>query len=166
MIAELLAKEGYAVTLVTPVPQVSQWTTNTMEAHRIRARIIEAGVEVRTDTAVTAVSSNGVTTACRFTGRTGHLDADAVVMVTARLPHDELYTELHSRSDDWSAAGVRGVTGIGDAWAPSTIAAAVWSGHRFAEELDAPRNDDPVPFRREVTQMSIEPIFGSPAPVS
>lgn len=166
VIAELLAKEGYAVTLVTPVPQVSQWTTNTMEAHRIRARIIEAGVEVRTDTAATAVSSNGVTTACRFTGRTGHLDADAVVMVTARLPHDELYTELHSRSDDWSAAGVRGVTGIGDAWAPSTIAAAVWSGHRFAEELDAPRNDDPVPFRREVTQLSIEPVFGSPAPVS
>ncbi len=41
VIAELLAKEGYAVTLVTPAPQVSQWTVNTMEAHRIRARIIE-----------------------------------------------------------------------------------------------------------------------------
>ena len=166
VVAEMLAKEGFAVTLVTPVPQVSQWTTNTMEAHRIRARIMEAGVDVRTDTAVTAVDATGVQTACRFTGRTGHLDADAVVMVTARLPHDELYTQLHERSDDWAAAGVRSVTGVGDAWAPSTIAAAVWSGHRFAEELDVPRNDDPVPFRREVTQLSIEPVFSTPVSVS
>ncbi len=162
VIAELLAKEGYAVTLVTPVPQVSQWTTNTMEAHRIRARIIEAGVEVRTDTAVTAIGAGGVDTACRFTGRAGALDADSVVLVTARLPHDELYTELHAREDEWSAAGISTVKGIGDAWAPSTIAAAVWSGHRFAEDLDTPPNDAPVPFRREVTQLSIEPVFRAP----
>ena len=87
-------------------------------------------------------------------------------MVTARLPHDELYTQLQERGDDWAAAGVSSVTGVGDAWAPSTIAAAVWSGHRFAEELDAPRNDDPVPFRREVTQLSIEPVFSTPVSVS
>ncbi|UZF55499.1 FAD-dependent oxidoreductase [Gordonia polyisoprenivorans] len=166
VIAELLAKEGYAVTLVTPAPQVSQWTVNTMEAHRIRARIIEAGVEVRTDTALTAIGAGGVGTACRFTGRTGELDADAVVLVTARLPHDELYTALHARADEWSAAGVRSVRGIGDAWAPSTIAAAVWAGHRYAEELDVEKSDDPVPFRREVTQLSIEPVFRTPVTAS
>ena len=49
--------------------------------------------------------------------------------------------------------------GIGDAWAPSTIAAAVWSGRRYAEELDAdlPSNDV-VPFRREVTELAPLPL--------
>ncbi|ADG77023.1 NADH:flavin oxidoreductase/NADH oxidase OS=Tsukamurella paurometabola (strain ATCC 8368 / DSM/ CCUG 35730 / CIP 100753 / JCM 10117 / KCTC 9821 / NBRC 16120/ NCIMB 702349 / NCTC 13040) OX=521096 GN=Tpau_0381 PE=4 SV=1 [Tsukamurella paurometabola] len=163
VIAELLASEGFVVTLVTPVPQVSQWTTNTMEAHRIRKRIIEAGVEVRTDTAVSTVMVDGVVTACRFTGRTGWIDADSVVLVTARLPHDDLYTALHDRASEWSDAGVQSVRGVGDAWAPGTIAAAVWSGHRFAEELDAPLGDAPVPFRREVTQLTIEPVFPRPA---
>ena len=38
---------------------------------------------------------------------------------------------------------------IGDAWAPATIAAAVWSGHRYAEELDEPQTARPgaVPAR-------------------
>jgi dimethylamine/trimethylamine dehydrogenase len=166
VIAEMLAKEGYDVTLVTPVPQVSQWTTNTMESHRIRARIIEAGVAVRTDTAVTAIRDGGVDTACRFTGRAGQIEADSVVLVTARLPHDELYTGLHAREDEWADAGIRSVRGAGDAWAPSTIAAAVWSGHRYAEELDTPPSDAPVPFRREVTQLSIEPVFRTPVSVS
>jgi len=39
------------------------------------------------------------------------------------------------------------------------IAAAVWSGRRYAEELDAdlPSNDV-VPFRREVTELSPLPL--------
>jgi dimethylamine/trimethylamine dehydrogenase len=50
------------------------------------------------------------------------------------------------------------VRGIGDAWAPGTIAAAVWSGRRYAEEFDAtlPANDE-VPFRREVTAVAPTP---------
>jgi dimethylamine/trimethylamine dehydrogenase len=27
---------------------------------------------------------------------------------------------------------------VGDAWAPTTIAGAVWAGRRYAEELDTP----------------------------
>jgi dimethylamine/trimethylamine dehydrogenase len=33
---------------------------------------------------------------------------------------------------------MRSVVCAGDAWAPSTIAAAVWSGRRYAEEFDDP----------------------------
>ena len=42
---------------------------------------------------------------------------------------------------------IASVRAIGDAWAPGTIAAAVWSGRRYAEEFDAdlPGNDG-VPF--------------------
>ncbi len=46
---------------------------------------------------------------------------------------------------------------IGDAAAPGTIAAAVWEGRRYAEELDAPPADDTLPpFRREVVALARE----------
>ena len=77
--------------------------------------------------------------------------ADAVVMVTSRLPEESLFHELA----DALGGAVASVRGIGDAWSPGTIAAAVWSGRRYAEEFDAelPPNDE-VPFRREVTQLA------------
>ncbi len=40
------------------------------------------------------------------------------------------------------------MTPIGDCLAPGTIADAVFSGHCFARELDAPDPGD-VPFQRE-----------------
>ena len=43
---------------------------------------------------------------------------------------------------------------VGDAFSPGTIAAAVWDGRRYAEELDAPPGDpDAPPFRREVVEV-------------
>ena len=53
-------------------------------------------------------------------------------------------------------ADLLSVRAIGDAWAPATIAAAVWSGHRYAEELDEPAEARPVPYLREVTELSSE----------
>ena len=44
---------------------------------------------------------------------------------------------------------------VGDALSPGTIAAAVWDGRRYAEELDAPPGDDTLPpFRREVVALA------------
>jgi dimethylamine/trimethylamine dehydrogenase len=57
-----------------------------------------------------------------------------------------------ARQADWRDAGIVRVQAIGDAWAPGTIAAAVYAGRRFAEEFDLPEHDgDTVPFRREIT---------------
>jgi dimethylamine/trimethylamine dehydrogenase len=67
------------------------------------------------------------------------------------LPADGLFQELEARQEQGRLACLRA---IGDAWAPGTIAAAVWSGRRFAEEFDAGQPaSDVVPFRREVTQL-------------
>ncbi len=74
----------------------------------------------------------------------------------ARLPRDDLYHSLVSREADWAAAGIRSVRVIGDAAAPATIAHAVYAGHRYARELDAPEIGDAVPFRREVTALSLD----------
>ena len=58
-----------------------------------------------------------------------------------RAPVDDLWTEMPE------------VTRIGDALGPSTIAAAVWSGHRYARELGAPPQGN-VPFRRELINLA------------
>ena len=162
VIAELLAGEGLDVALVTPAAHVSQWTTNTLEVARIRKRVIRAGVEVHTNTAVTAITPDGVRTACAFTGDESALSADSVVLVTARLPHDGLYQELINRKAEWADAELLGVRAIGDAWAPATIAAAVWSGHRYAEELDEPQAPGPVPYLREVTDFAPDSVIHLP----
>ena len=163
VIAELLAKEGLAVTLITPAAHhVAQWTTNTLEVARIRKRVIRAGIDVYTNTAVTAVTTDGVRTACVYTGDESAVNADSVVMVTARLPHDRLFQELLERHDEWADADLLSVRAIGDAWAPATIAAAVWSGHRYAEELDEPQPLGPVPYLREVTELATEPVMFLP----
>ena len=156
VLAELLAKAEYDVSIVTTGSQVSSWTSNTFEVNRIQRRLIENGVTRITDHAVTRVGVGGVEIQDVFAGVERQLECDAVVLVTARLPRDELYQDLVVRRDAGELLSVRG---IGDAWAPGTIAAAVWSGRRAAEEFDAelPSNDE-VPFRREVTQLAPLPL--------
>ena len=156
VLAELLAKEGHDVHLVTPASQVSAWTANTLEITKVNRRVLEAGVTVHCNAAVTSVRSDHVVVANAYTARETELAADSVVMVTARLPEESLLLSLTETVDN----GLASVRGIGDAWAPGTIAAAVWSGRRFAEEFDAdlPSNDH-VPFRREVTELATLPLI-------
>jgi dimethylamine/trimethylamine dehydrogenase len=155
VIAELLRNEGFDVEIVTPAAQVSAWTINTMEVDKIQRRLLLAGVALRTSTVLTAVGTGKVTLASTYTGQVSEAGADSVVMVTARLPSEELFQQLLQRQEQGLITSVRA---IGDAWAPGTIAAAVWSGRRYAEEFDAdlPSNDV-VPFRREVTQLHADP---------
>ena len=155
VLAELLRAEGYEVVLVTPEPVVSAWTVNTMEQHRIQARLIEAGVELHTSAAVSAVLDDELQTECAFTGREGRVGADAVVLVTARLPTAGLVQDLLARQDEWADQGLQSVRAIGDALAPGTIAAAVWDGRRYAEELESPTDDsDTTPYRREIAALT------------
>lgn len=153
VVAELLSSEGYAVSLVTPSAQVSPWTVHTFEVAKIQRRLIEAGVDRLTDTVLNSVGAGAVVLADVYTGRTRDLAADAVVMVTARLPRDELLLELTDRQE---RGEIGTVLGVGDCFAPGTIAAAVWSGRRAAEEFEGPeQNNDNVLFLRETTEIFI-----------
>jgi dimethylamine/trimethylamine dehydrogenase len=148
ILAELLQREGRSVTLVTPEPLASAWTVNTMEQTRIQTGLLEAGVDVRVSRALARAGSGQAVSACVFTEREVEHACDAVVLVTGRLPQDGLALEL-------AAAGAASVCAIGDAAAPGTIAAAVWDGRRYAEELDAPPADDALPpFRRELVALA------------
>ncbi len=154
VLAELLVSEGFQVTLVTPDARVSGWTENTLEQHRIQRRLLELGVTVVTTHYLASVASGAVTLACTYTDREHELAADTLVLVTARLPQDSLAEQLAALGAGRPEPTVRLV---GDAYSPGTIAAAVWDGRRYAEELDTPpTSDDVPPFRREVVALSPE----------
>jgi dimethylamine/trimethylamine dehydrogenase len=138
VLAELLARLGHEVRLVTPAPLVSAWTAHTLEIGDIQRRVREAGITVDTSRVLTAIGPGEARTACAFTGSEISVPADAVLLVTARIPRDDLFLALTEREDEWPGRGARSVTCVGDAWAPATIAGAVWSGRRYAEEFDAP----------------------------
>lgn len=151
VVAELLATDGYEVTLVTPEPRVSEWTVNTLEQHRIQRRLLERGVVILASTTLVEAGHDRAIVACVYSDRRQELPCDSLVLVTARLPVDELAHELEA-----ALTGKAGPTMrlIGDAWSPGTIAAAVWDGHRYAEELDATLSPDETPFLREVVALA------------
>ena len=158
VIAEALVARGCSVDFVTPAAKVAEWAENTLEQGRIMRRLLEIGVRVHTCKAPEAVGQGEVTLGCTWTGAETGLAADAVMMVTARLPHDALYRDLLARKAEWEGAGIRSVKLIGDAAAPAPIAWATYAGRRFAEELDMPesRGDTPA-FRREVARLEPGP---------
>ena len=154
VLAELLAREGAEVTLVTPAPFVSDWARNTLEQHAIHVRLAEAGVRIVLNRGVTAIRAEGVETNCSYTDARDVMDCDGVVMVASQTPQDGVYRELLGRRADWADAGIRSVKVIGDAEAPGPIAWATYAGHRYARELDEPDRGDALPFRREITELS------------
>ena len=153
VLAELLVAAGTYVTLVTPANKVAEWSFNTLEQGTIQARLLNLGVDVRVTRGVAAVKAGAVTVTCTYTGRSEDIACEAVVMVTARLPDDQLYLGLKEREAEWADHGIVSVKVIGDANAPAAIAWATYAGHRYAEELEAPPIGDALPFRREVARI-------------
>jgi dimethylamine/trimethylamine dehydrogenase len=152
VLAEKLRVEGHEVTLVTPADRVSAWTVNTLEQHAIQKRVLDLGVEVCANRNVVEFDGSRVVLECTYTGRQTILPAAAIVTLTSRLPNDELAQSLHALPDAVTAAGIVAITSIGDCLAPSTIAAAVYAGHRHAREYDRLPTDE-VPFQRELTEL-------------
>jgi dimethylamine/trimethylamine dehydrogenase len=145
VLCEHLRNSGLEVTLVTPAPLVSQWCVNTMEQERTQSRLLKMGVRLVLSHRLDAIQERSAAMSCTYTGRSQALPAASVLLVTARTPDESLYEQLMSREDEFSAANLVSVTRIGDCLAPSTIAAAVYAGHRFAREFEMPP-DESVPF--------------------
>jgi dimethylamine/trimethylamine dehydrogenase len=150
VLAELLIAKGCRVSFVTPSTKISEWSVNTLEQRQIQRRLLELGVEARTNHAVLEVGAGSVTIACAYMGRLNEISCDGVLLVTSRLPDDRLYTDLIARKAKWADSGIESVKVIGDAQAPAAIAWATYAGHRYAEEFDAADIGDALPFKREV----------------
>ena len=148
VLAEKLRAEGLGVCLVTPAVEVAAWTHNTLEQGAIEGRLRSLDVEIVTRHNVARIDRDAVELNCLITGRRQLREASSVVMVTARTSKDELREGLRKNTQLTENNGIKSIRVIGDANAPSTIAAAVYAGHRYARELDAGPCDE-VPYRRE-----------------
>ncbi len=139
VIAEALRLAGCEVTLVTPANEVSTWATNTDEQYRIQRRLLELGVVLATGTSLAAVTADSAILECIYTARQREIAAAGVVMTTSRTCEDALFHSLRDRIT---------IERIGDCDAPGTIATAVYSGHRYAREMDS-SGTSAREFRRE-----------------
>jgi dimethylamine/trimethylamine dehydrogenase len=145
VLAELLAQNGCSVTLVTPAPSISFWTQFTLEQTRIHKRLLRLGVTLLSQEVIASFAPEAVTVTHAVTSAETTLPADAVVLVTDRLPNDSLYHELLPKLADGTLKSLRV---IGDAEAPNIIAQAVFSGHLAAREFDEPVVEG-TPFKVE-----------------
>ncbi|MDH5353776.1 MAG: NAD(P)-binding protein [Gammaproteobacteria bacterium] len=138
VVAELLASEGYRVTLATQGMCVASWTEYTLEQRHIEKRLLNSGIEILARHQLSMVGDGWLELTNNLDGKVNRYEG-SVVPVTARLPRDELFEALKGKIP---------VRRIGDCFGPSIIAAAVYEGHRYAREFDTEIDPDIVPFNR------------------
>ena len=146
VLAELLAQNGCQVTIVTPAPSVSYWTQFTLEMDKILARLRRLGVTLLPQHILTRIAPAAVTVKHTITAAEATLPADAVLLVTDRIPNDGLYRELQPAL---ASGRLKSLRVIGDAEAPNIIAQAVFSGHLAAQEFDEVVDPAVTPFQVE-----------------
>jgi len=148
-LAEWLRQRGREIVYVTPDDLIAAWTVHTLEYRHIQRRLRELDVHLVTGHNLLEINEHSVRLGCVHSGCERELACASLVMLTSRLPHDELYRSLSAREPEWAGAGVEGVECIGDCLAPGLIAHAVYAGHRVARELDEPVTGE-VPFLRQL----------------
>ncbi len=154
VLAEKLRKARLETIFVTPSDVASSWTSNTLEVGHINKRLRTLGVKVITHHDVVAAAADHVEIACGYSGEKQQVAAKALVLVTSRLPNEDLYLALNAAPEKLKQAGIKSVTRIGDCLAPGFIAHAVYHGHRYARELDAPSLGE-VPFKRHLPMVTV-----------
>jgi dimethylamine/trimethylamine dehydrogenase len=146
VIAEKIRCENLQVTVVTPEHVVSDWCYYTSEQYQVEKRLRDLGVEIQTTHNLLAYDGHGVTISCIHTGRQQTIEADTLILVTARAPRDALYQDLMRFKEGGAQTPFRSLQRIGDCDAPAIIASAVYAGHRYARELDNETADLLVKF--------------------
>jgi dimethylamine/trimethylamine dehydrogenase len=139
VLAEHLAKAGREVSYVTPAGHASAWAVMTNEQPQIHRALFAAGIAVHTLSRVANFENGELTLVNQFTTAERRLSCRSLLIVGARFANDSLHGALTARQDDLRRAGIMSVTRVGDAAAPGAIVHAIYSGHRYARELDAER---------------------------
>ena len=135
VLAEALVAQGIEVCLVTPENLVSAWGVMTDEQYQTQQHLIELGVEIITAHGLDEFDGSNARLSCVYSERIREVAADAVVLVTARIPVDDLYREISGKLESEPPETAPTLHKIGDCDAPAIIAAAVYAGHRYAREL-------------------------------
>ncbi len=132
-LAELLAREGHAVTYVASAPRVSDWSVRTTEQPAVHLRLHELGVRIIVHQLLNRADAREMHLAHAITGQSLTLPCDALVPVTSREPDDDLWRQLRD-----APGKLKTIVCAGDCRAPGLIATAVYDGHRTARELFDP----------------------------
>lgn len=106
-------------------------------------RLVSLGVEIITGHTVTRFDGATAVLECAYGGPERPVPARALIPVSGRAARDGLYHELVGQ-DQLPFTLAR----IGDCEAPGIVAQAVYSGHRYARELEVPQDRD-QPLRHE-----------------
>ena len=136
VLAEALVASGATVCLVTTENLACAWGVNSDEQYDTQQHLLELGVEIVTAHGLDAYDGSIARVSCVYTERHRELSADAIILVTARNPVDELYHQILAQIESTAADSRPSLDKIGDCDAPAIIAAAVYAGHRYARELD------------------------------
>jgi dimethylamine/trimethylamine dehydrogenase len=142
VVAELISSQGIAVTLVTPSDSMSEWGGLTYDRWRARTKLQKMGAKIVTAHNLSSCDGNVAKLSCQYTGQETEIDCESVVLVTARTPNEGLYRSLLESVEAGADDAPQSVKRIGDCDAPAIIAAAVYSGHKYARELDATIDPD------------------------
>lgn len=157
VIAERLVQMGCSVTFITPRAEVAAWTHMTMEQFFIQQKLLKIGVKILPHRRLSSIAKGTVETACVFSGEINRLEADFIVLVTARASDDSLYRKLLDDPAFSTQEAPRSISVIGDAFVPGLIAGAIRSGHKYgrefgagSESLTVARRDIPLPFSEDL----------------
>ncbi len=127
-----LAQQGARVRLLTRWPMVGMETVPEVYFHWIMTYLHESGVELLTSHSVKQIRGNEAEIVNVYQpSSTKRIEADLIVMATARNSETEIYQLLRQRRTD--------VEVIGCAVAPRTVYEATLEGHRAARKFAGSR---------------------------
>ena len=141
LVAEGLADRGLAAVYATSAGHVSAWTVMTNEQPYVHQALSERGVARHTLSLLKSFDNGAACLADMYSGQETPIEAAAVVIVGTRLPNDDLYHQLRDGETTTGATPFKSLRRIGDALAPGALVHAVYSGHEFAQQLGADRNE-------------------------
>ena len=133
VIAELLQKKGNQVTYISTSSVVCEFGNFTSEQFNYQKSLLKNGVKLELSKNIISYDDKNLVLSCVYTEKLSKINIDAIVMITSRLPNDNLYYEL---IENTQSKKFKSINKIGDCLSPSTIAAAVYDGRKFAMEFD------------------------------
>ena len=133
VIAELLQKKGNQVTYISTSSVVCEFGNFTSEQFNYQKSLLKNGVNLELSKNIISYDDKNLVLSCVYTEKLSKINIDAIVMITSRLPNDNLYYEL---VENTQSKKFKSINKIGDCLSPSTIAAAVYDGRKFAMEFD------------------------------
>jgi len=118
----------------------------TDEQEFIQARLLSMGIEVGFTQKIERIADGILNTSCIYSGKSFTHDFSSLILVTGRIPDDQLFNEL-------ALTAAR----VGDCLVPSSIADAVYTGHKFAREYGEDPAQLVVKRERAMMQATMTP---------